>query len=79
MGNKSLWPRFVTVVLNSDEVDYIDEALEMLANYHDIKRADDISERLVAAWNNAEPLSPAREIRLTAERRRKQKEKNSGS
>lgn len=67
------WPKYVTVVLNGQELDYINEALEMLANYHHIKLADNISERLVTAWNDAEPLPPARQIQVEAHRKRKGK------
>lgn len=67
---QSLWPKFITVVLNRRELDYIDEALEMLANYHDQALADTISERLVKAWNNGDPLSPAQEIMITASRKK---------
>lgn len=67
------WPKFVTVVLTSEELNYIDEALEMLANYHDQKLADDLSERLTTAWNNAEVLSPAQQIQVTADRKRRHK------
>lgn len=69
------WPKYVTVVLNRKDLDYIDEALEMLANYRNVKLADDLSQRLVTAWNEAEPLSPAQEIALTASRKHSERRK----
>lgn len=63
----------VVLILNSRDVDYINEALDMLANYHDIKLADDIGERLVNGWNNAEPLSPAEQIIIDGYERSRRK------
>lgn len=65
----------VVLILNRFDVDYINEALDMLANYRDIKRADDIGQRLVDGWNNAQPLSTAEQIIVEGQQRRKRKVK----
>lgn len=65
--------KFVTVVLNHAHVDYINEALDMIANYHDQALADEIGERLVDGWNNGEPLTPARKIMFDSQQAQRKK------
>jgi hypothetical protein len=60
------WPKHLELILTQQHVDYINEALDMLANYHDIELADDIGERIISAWNCGELLTPARKTMFDA-------------
>lgn len=46
--------KYVTVKLSRKEIDYVEDALDLLANYRSNEESDSVGGKLIEAWNDGE-------------------------